>query len=104
MNSLPAGTTLAAKASFPISERSCRLVAFRRSCHLPSSCRSSFSLVGGSLNSWSVESSSIPRKVRVDEGPSTLSMATGIPKDLHKDRVLSLASPQAEESGGPVMK
>ena len=63
MNILPAGTTLAAKASLPISERRSRLVHFCLVWKAAKSCMSSDSLSAGTRATWATVSSSMPRKV-----------------------------------------
>ena len=63
MNILPAGTTLAAKASLPISKRSSRLVHFRLVWKTVRSCMSSDSLPAGTWATWATVLSSMPRKV-----------------------------------------
>ena len=75
----PAGTALAAKASLPMSESSCRFVVFLHCSQSVNSSRISFNFVLGSRICWRTESSSRPRKVRMVAGPSTLSSATGNP-------------------------
>ena len=79
-NRRPAGTALAAKDNFPISDRRERLVSLVRCDQSCSSMRISSSLVGGSRICCRTESSSRPRKVSEVAGPSTLSMATGMPR------------------------
>ena len=71
-NRRPAGTALAAKESFPISDRRARLVAFVQCDQSCSSVRISLSLVSGSRICCWTESSSRPRKVSELADPSTL--------------------------------
>ena len=85
-NRRPAGTTLAAKESFPISDRRARLVAFVRCDQSCSSLRISLNLVSGSQICCWTELSSRPRKVSEIAVPSTLSMATGMPRRAHTCR------------------
>ena len=79
MKNLAAGTARAANVSLPINESSFRFVVLLRDCHLVSSARISPSLLGGRRICCNIESNSRPRNGRTVVGPSTLSIATGIP-------------------------
>ena len=79
-NRRTAGTALAAKESFPISDRRAYLVAFAQCDRSCNSVSISSSLVNGSRICCWTESNSGPRKVSELAGPSTLSMATGMPR------------------------
>ena len=80
-----AGTTAAAKLSFPIID--CKvLVEVRSFCEnavMSSKYCSSFSV--GSLAKWFLESKSMPRKVVSCAGLVTLCGDSGTPSMLHKD-------------------
>ena len=78
-NNLPKRTTLAAKDSLPIRERSSLFVHFFLPIHWVScDCRSEY-LLSGRLMTWSSESISIPKYVRTVVGPSSLWGAKGTP-------------------------
>ena len=48
-------------------------------------------------------SSSMPRKMRCWDGPSSLSVARGTPKSAHIARILSRLRWHSDESGGPMV-
>ena len=104
MKNLPAGTARAANASLPISERSFRFDVLLRDCHSVSSARISSSLLGGKRICCKTESNSRPKNERTVAGPSTLSVATGIPRSVHTLRKVCKCSPQLCESGAPSMR
>ena len=102
--SRPAGMASAAKERLPMRDSREHFVDLVRVAHSRSSVRISLSLLGGSQIYCRVESISRPRKVRVVAGPSTLSIATGIPRRLQTCRSCRRCSVQVGESGGPATK
>ena len=75
----PAGTTLEAKESLPMRERSSLLVADRFSNQHLMIAVISCNLARGSRSCRRLESSTIPRTVKLVAGPSDFSLATGMP-------------------------
>ena len=104
----PAGMTLQAKASLPISERSWRLVQVpwvaERLWKEESSTRSASSLSAGRRACPATESSSIPNTGRVVAGPSTFSGFTGAPSNLQRSSMSDRACTHTSDWGGPMKK
>ena len=91
-NRRPAGTTLAAKDSFPMRDRSSLLVALRLPSHDLIRDEMSCSFFGGNLSCCSEESRTMPRKVMQVAGPSHFSVATGIPITSHTWSMIDMDS------------
>ena len=100
MKRWPTGTALAAKDSLPMSESSSRFVALRLVLHLSSSCVSSARESGGKQISCFTESRMRPRNDMAVRGPSTFSMATGIPSFEATWRNVSRLRWQQKDCGG----
>ena len=103
-NRRPAGTTLAAKDSFPMRDRSSLLVALRLPSHDLIRDEISCSFSGGNLSCCREESRTMPRKVMQVAGPSHFSVATGIPIASHTWSMVDMDSWQVGWSGGPTRR
>ena len=97
MKILPGRTTLHAKESFPMRERSSRLVHFFRFLHVDSNVESSMYLSSGIQIVKLAELMLMPRYVMEVDGPSSLSSAMGILRWWNTDLILhkSLAASDA---------
>ena len=100
-NVLPGFTTVAACCRMPISDNSFRLVQARLRHHSDSILRIRCSFSSGKRSNPKPVSISIPRKVRTEEGPSTLWCATGTPKATHVASARAKLSAHSWESGRP---
>ena len=103
-NSHPAGTTRAAYESFPMRDRSSRLVVDRLEDQWSSSQSSSPSFSAGSRISCCDESSCRPKKVRTVVGPSTFSITTCTPSWAATLRKSCKWPAHVGSPGGPAIK
>ena len=88
-NRRPAGTTLAANESFPMSDRSSLFVTLHSPSHELVRDEISCSLSAGNLSCCREESRTMPKKVMQVAEPSHFSVATGTPI-LSANTVVSL--------------
>ena len=98
------GTTLLAKASFPMTDSSSRLVHVRLPFSSVMAMRISDFRSEVIDASMVVESRRIPKKVREVEGPSSFSGLVGELMRLHTPFVVSILCLHIGESGGPAVK
>ena len=103
-NRRPAGTTLAANESFPMSDRSFLFVTLRLPSHDLVRDEISCSLSGGNLSCCREESRTMPRNVMQVAGPSHFSVATGTPILSQTWSMVAIASWQVGCSWGPTRR
>ena len=104
MKVLPGRTTVAACERCPVRTCNSRFVAARLLSQGVIRPLSRISLGVGNRNSMWVESTSMPKKVMLVVGPSTLSGATGNPRFSQIVIAFLIWEPHISDAGGPMKR